>query len=78
MTKTEEIMDMVYGEMRNNNIDITDENVLLFLLGLQEAWDEMEKPDDHDERMAMGWYKLALSTKIMSLQINMRLALTRK
>lgn len=69
MTRSEEIMITVHNEMKEQGIEDTDENRLIFLHGLDEAW--KEEPSESFEKTL---YQLALSGEIFKLEITLMLA----
>lgn len=73
-THTDEINEFITTILRDEaKLDDTDdpEMRLAAALGLQETWNEMDKPEDPGERMLMVFYKLALVGIISSLKLRL-------
>ncbi len=67
MTRIEEIYEFMLPEMKKNNIEDTTENRLLFLQGLQDAWNE-----DPEASLEKVFYKLAVQSEIALLMLEVR------
>lgn len=63
-TRNEEIRRVAKREMQNMSIEDTPSNYLMFLQGIQEAWDE-----DQDKSFEKRLYQVALSAEIFLAKI---------
>jgi len=66
--RIEKIYEFVSSEMKKHEIEPTEENILSFLLGMQEAWKE-----NSDANLEKVFYQMALTTEIMKLTLSREL-----
>lgn len=69
MTKAEEIEAAMLSEFSEKGWEDTTETRILFLTGLQDAWNEEPAPEDLEEHLMKSSYQLALTIMLGTLKM---------